>query len=446
MQPNHNQISLQEVNHGLPLRPEELKKLEDTMTAFSEFTGVPVTFFDAKGEPVWERRREGKLCDLFDMYRDQTSPCRKSLLYATKISNQLGEPYVFVCKAGFVNISMPLFVMGKAFGHFVAGPMVMGIMQESLLNNIFSLTKVKEQDIPKLMVFVRGMKDYTPKEVSHLSVLFGSGVISSIRQNSEYTKVSDRNAEQQRIGERIRLRKQDGEQSGKSLSGKNLLLNKAHNLENQLVTLVEAGESEKAGVIARELLEELTLAEAGDLSAVKIKILSICTVLARLVEEDSYIYEIDALGEATDIDELSQLASAFVEKISSSFAGASYRGNSQLIRNALEYIHRNYDKKIALTGVAEILHINPSYLSMLFKQEVGLAFTDYVNNFRVVKSRDLLSRTNLSLGEIASLTGFEDQSYFSKTFKRFNDTTPMAFRKNHKAQNAAERQHKLLDR
>ena len=83
---------------------------------------------------------------------------------------------------------------------------------------------------------------------------------------------------------------------------------------------------------------------------------------------------------------------------------------------------------------------------MLFKQEVGLAFTDYVNNFRVVKSRDLLSRTNLSLGEIASLTGFEDQSYFSKTFKRFNDTTPMAFRKNHKAQNAAERQHKLLDR
>ena len=439
---NNNQpVSLQAVNHGLPLRPEELNKLEETMTAFSEFTGVPVTFFDIKGEPVWERRGSDKLCNLFEMYRDQHSPCRQALLSATKISNQLGDPYVFVCKAGFVNISMPLLVMGKAFGHFVAGPMAMGVMQESLLTNIFSLTKVKEQDIPKLMVFVRGMKDYTPKEVSHLSILFGSNVISSIRQNAEYTRVSDRNAEQQRIGERIRLRKLDRDPKSKDLQ-----LTRAHNLENQLVNLVEAGEAEKASGAAKELVEELTLAEAGDLSAVKIKILSICTVLARLMEEDSYIYEIDALGEASGIDELSQLTSAFVEKIADSFAGSTYGGNSQLIRNALEYIHRNYDKKVSLTGVAEILHINPSYLSMLFKQEVGLAFTDYVNNFRVVKSRDLLSRTNLSLGEIAARTGFEDQSYFSKTFKRFNDTTPMAFRKNHKARNAAERQHKLPDR
>ncbi|MBV5331416.1 hypothetical protein JZU69_03255, partial [bacterium] len=76
--------------------------------------------------------------------------------------------------------------------------------------------------------------------------------------------------------------------------------------------------------MAKELMEELTLAEAGDLSAVKIKILSICTVLARLVEQDSYIYEIDALSEASGIEELTQLASAFVEKLSTSFVGASY--------------------------------------------------------------------------------------------------------------------------
>jgi hypothetical protein len=90
------------------------------------------------------------------------------------------------------------------------------------------------------MVFVRGMKDYTPKEVSHLSVMFGSSVIASIRQNAEYAKVSDRNAEQQRIGERIRLRKLDADPVGKDL-----LLTRAHNLENQLVSLVESGESEK---------------------------------------------------------------------------------------------------------------------------------------------------------------------------------------------------------
>ncbi len=440
MATNRDVISLQAVNHGLPLRTEELKKLEEAMTAFSEFTGVPVTFFNAKGEPIWERRGEAKLCNLFDIYREPGSLCRKGLLSATKISNQLGDPYVFVCKAGFVNISMPIMIMGKSFGHFVAGPMVMGIMQESLLTNIFSLTKVNETDIPKLMVFVRGMRDYTPKEVSHLSVMFGSGVISSIRQNAEYAKISSRNAEQQRIGERIRLRKQDGDARDNRLP-----LERAHKLETQLANLIEAGEAEKASDLVREWVEELALAEAGDLAAVKIKILSSCTVLARLTEEDSFIYEIDELSEAGDIEELTHLTGNFVGKLSISFNASSYGGNSQLIRNALDYIHQNYDKKIALAGAAEILHINPSYLSMLFKQEVGLAFTDYVNNFRIVKSRDLLSRTNLSLGEIAAMTGFEDQSYFSKTFKKFTASTPMEFRKNHKARNAAERQQKLFN-
>lgn len=431
---------LQTVNHGLPLRAEELKKLEEAMTAFSELTGVPVTFFDGKGEPVWERRGEAKLCNLFDIYRDSGSPCRKGLQSATKISNQLGDPYVFVCKAGFVNVSMPILIMGKAFGHFVAGPMVMGVMQESLLANIFSLSKVKEEDIPKLMVFVRGMRDYTPKEVSHLSVLFGGAVLSSIRQNSEYTKISSRNAEQQRIGQRIRLRKQ-GEDADVSQSP----LERAHRLESQLANLVEGGEGEKAASLSREWVEELTLAEAGDLAAVKIKILSICTVLARLADEDSFVYEIDELGEAGDIEELGQLTVRFMGKLSASAGGKAYAGNSQYIRTALDHIHENYDKKISLSGVADLLHINPSYLSMLFKQEVGLSFTDYVNNLRIVKSRDLLSRTNLSLGEIAALTGFEDQSYFSKTFKKFTESTPMAFRKNHKARNAADRQQKLFD-
>ena len=290
------------------------------------------------------------------------------------------------------------------------------------------------------MVFVRGMRDYTPKEVSHLSVLFGSIVISSIRQNAEYAKISSRNAEQQRIGQRIRLRKQDGAGDQRQAP-----LERVHRLETQLANLVEGGEGEKAAALVKELVEELTLAEAGDLAAVKIKILSICTVLARLTGEDSFVYEIDELGEAGDIEELSLLTVRFVTKLSTSVGSTFYSGNSQYIRTALEYIHENYDKKIGLAGVADILHINPSYLSLLFKQEVGLAFTDYVNNLRIVKSRDLLSRTNLSLGEIAALTGFEDQSYFSKTFKKFTESTPMAFRKNHKERNAAERQQKMFD-
>jgi YesN/AraC family two-component response regulator len=65
---------------------------------------------------------------------------------------------------------------------------------------------------------------------------------------------------------------------------------------------------------------------------------------------------------------------------------------------------------------------------MLFKQEMGVTFTDYLNQVRINRSCELLTNTSLSLIDVSLQAGFDDQSYFSKVFKKIKGVTPKSYR------------------
>jgi YesN/AraC family two-component response regulator len=65
---------------------------------------------------------------------------------------------------------------------------------------------------------------------------------------------------------------------------------------------------------------------------------------------------------------------------------------------------------------------------MLFKQEMGITFTDYLNQVRINKSCELLTNTSLNLIDVSLQAGFDDQSYFSKVFKKLKGITPKSYR------------------
>ena len=74
--------------------------------------------------------------------------------------------------------------------------------------------------------------------------------------------------------------------------------------------------------------------------------------------------------------------------------------------------------------------LNPSYFSSIFKKEVGVSFSNYLNKIRIEQSKLLLKNTDSSIVEIALEVGFEDQSYFSKVFKNLTKMTPKQYRQN----------------
>ncbi len=84
-----------------------------------------------------------------------------------------------------------------------------------------------------------------------------------------------------------------------------------------------------------------------------------------------------------------------------------------------------------LTEISSELNVNPSYLSREFsKYFEDLSFGEYIRKQRVEKAIQLLHSSKYSLTEIAFLTGFSDQSHFTRIFKKHTGKNPSEFRKN----------------
>ncbi|WP_134702067.1 helix-turn-helix domain-containing protein [Ammoniphilus sp. YIM 78166] len=98
------------------------------------------------------------------------------------------------------------------------------------------------------------------------------------------------------------------------------------------------------------------------------------------------------------------------------------------IQSAIQYIQQRYYEPITLREVADFVYLSPSYFSRLFKEEQGLTFVEYLTEYRLKKSRNLLKMTSLPMDVIASQTGFSSPAYFSTTFKRSENQTPSEYR------------------
>jgi AraC-like DNA-binding protein len=92
--------------------------------------------------------------------------------------------------------------------------------------------------------------------------------------------------------------------------------------------------------------------------------------------------------------------------------------------------HLDTNLSLRLTEAADTLQVNPSYLSREFARYFdNLSFGEYIRKLRIEKALHLLDTTAYSMGEIAYLTGFSDQSHFTRIFKQHTGQSPAAYRK-----------------
>ncbi|AIQ57468.1 response regulator transcription factor [Paenibacillus borealis] len=107
--------------------------------------------------------------------------------------------------------------------------------------------------------------------------------------------------------------------------------------------------------------------------------------------------------------------------------GTDLKGR-QLIRKVKELVAQRLDQEISLQYMAEQVHLNHQYLSVLFKSETGQNFTDYVSECRMNRAKQLLKETNLKIYEVAKLSGYLSSKHFMAVFKDYTGSTPTQYR------------------
>lgn len=103
-------------------------------------------------------------------------------------------------------------------------------------------------------------------------------------------------------------------------------------------------------------------------------------------------------------------------------------GGASAVEAVRDYIDRSYMNEIGLTQLADRFHLNPTYLSELFKKTTGSTFSDYVTQVRLGKAAELLGDPQMRLADIAELVGFANASYLSSVFKKHYGVSPNEYR------------------
>lgn len=101
---------------------------------------------------------------------------------------------------------------------------------------------------------------------------------------------------------------------------------------------------------------------------------------------------------------------------------------SALVKQAIAYLHQNYTRSVSRWEIAEAVGVSEDYLSRVFNRELNISPWDYLNRYRVLKSKQLLLNTTEAVGVIARQVGFKDQAYFSRVFHKTTGVSPQVFR------------------
>ena len=145
----------------------------------------------------------------------------------------------------------------------------------------------------------------------------------------------------------------------------------------------------------------------------------------------------EKLTVSTDINELEKQIELFFNKITISIEDRNKTKKYHNILRAREYINDNYtNRDLSLDVVAKQVGISPSYLSRLFKEEMGMSFVDYLKQIRIEKAKYLLINSDISVKDIGYQTGFYSMQNFYRVFKKFTYATPGNYRQLNKKVNA----------
>ncbi|MBP1965029.1 response regulator [Paenibacillus aceris] len=98
------------------------------------------------------------------------------------------------------------------------------------------------------------------------------------------------------------------------------------------------------------------------------------------------------------------------------------------IEKVRSYIDEHIGEDLSLVRLASVIHFNPSYLSRLFKQESGVNLSEYIDEVRVEKAKDLLKQDVLKIAEVGVQVGYEAPHSFTRFFKKSTGVTPLEYR------------------
>lgn len=384
---------------------------------FTGLTGIESAIIDISGEPRMQRITEKRFCDccLFekkDELATHTYGCNESFRWNGK--------YIYYCPIGLVFINSAIVdKKGSLVGAMLMGPILMGDLEDMVGEKKYESMKELFKTLPAL----------NTDQVRNLSELLHA-VSLQILASEGYLPLKFSYDQSELLDTMHDMMKKYRNQQGKPLY--------PIEAENKLKQMIIMGDKDASRKLLNELLGDVYFCTGlVEIEEIKGRVMELVAVVSRTViaagADPRQIFgfndsNIRAIDEMKDMEELNFWLNGIIHRFISSTLDLAVAKHSDAIHKVINYIRNNYQNKISLTEISDYVFLSKSYLSTTFKEEMGLSITDYINKFRIEKSKALLTESEMTLIEIALFCGFEDQSYFTKIFKKVTGVSPKKYR------------------
>ena len=367
---------------------------------FSALCGTAVTLVDSQDRSILFTHSDG------DNFFCSGCPnhCRllSTMLYGCNEARRWKGRYTYYCPIGLVFSAVSIPETDQAM---VAGPVVMGELQDTLLDLPDYIDK---EQIHKLV-------RCTAQQLRHMTSVLELAVCGlSHRPDAAY----DTNT----VSEEDPAPEEAFTQSTPFLNG----------LDTELRQAVAKQEEAHAREVLNKLLRYVYSPHPDQIGLIRSRAVQLVRLLADISSSgEARLYRsvyVPALKKTESLEQIDVALAKMLHLYVDYTFDFNEIKHSDTIFRAMEYIKSNYSRKITLEEIASYVHLSGSHLSGTFHKETGQTISAYINHVRIEKSKQLLTATQIPIAEIGAMCGFEDQSYFSRVFRQRTGLSPKKYR------------------
>jgi AraC-like DNA-binding protein len=395
------------------------KFVSECAKMYSLSTGLGCSVSDANGAVLYEYGFGCHSCTICDVLGlDRTKRFGEGA-YAMSGGGKFGGVYIYFCQMGLASIAFPVPRHFGSVANIAAGPFLIVDLEDFIavdLKENFNLDGTKLERVVELL---EQMQVITSERVVALSNLLFL-TLSSIGGFSAGEQASESSPQNFKIAE----------------SGYGPEYPVA--TEKKLMESIANSDKPRVRKLLNELLGHIFFSSGGNHDRIKNETYELLVMISREAIDvgvpKNRLFRMNRLfwwqaQSTAGIDEFCTLLSDAVNKYIDIIFDFSDKKNSDVVYKAIQYIYQNYSNKITLEDVAKEVFVSPVYFCRIFKKEVGCNFNTYLNQLRIEKSKQFLLMDEGRIADVVSLVGFEDQSYFTKVFKKVAGVSPKYFRK-----------------
>ena len=403
----------------------DLTLAKECAQAFAGATDLGCIVSDKEGNQLADYGYSCAGCRICRLANQPHAQCVDAQNYSMAEAERFGGKYIYYCPMGLTCFISPIVGDVGSCARITAGPFLM-VEKDDYAD--CELVAFPPEIREKITDELRWVPVLTTSKVNHLSTLLfmAVGFMNKVSASNRLLETQSADAIQGQIFSYILQLKQE-------------VLPPPYPLATEKLFLKSILQSDKAAAqkLLNELLGHILFSSGRDLEQVKSRVCELLSLTGRAAIDAGA----DAgatlqlchqnriqISTARSIDEMCLFLTESVNHLMDSIFQYSDVRHAHALHLCMQYIEVHYYEKVTLNQLAEMVYLSPSYLSRIFTRETGNSFNDYLNAVRINKAKSLLKYNDLRVADVANAVGFDDQSYFTKVFRRITGVTPVKYR------------------